>query len=144
MTREKLRKALRETGWFVPERFHTVEERDRNHDLALDRAVETLAPLLAPSPAAGVAEASIEAAEQEVFRLCRGPNRAGGRSFRMTIPVEPTDSDIVLINGLQAGREAVDALYGLRAAIGGLPDLTLGLKGGVSRDAALALLPEER
>jgi len=53
---------------------------------------------------------AIEAAEQEVHRLAIGPNRAGGRSFRMTVPVNSTDSDIVLIDGLMAGRRALAAL----------------------------------
>lgn len=42
-----LRKALRETGWFVPTCYEDYDERDRNHEAALDRAVATLAPLLA-------------------------------------------------------------------------------------------------
>lgn len=55
----------------------------------------------------------IGAAEQEVFALCKGPNRPGGRSFRMTVPVDPKDSDVVLIAGLDAGQTAVNALPAL-------------------------------
>lgn len=50
--------------------------------------------------------ARIAKAEEEVVRLCRG-DRPGGRTFRMTVPVESTDSDIVLLDGLTAGRDAL-------------------------------------
>lgn len=62
----------------------------------------------------------IEAAEQEVYRLAKGSGRAGGRSFRMTVPVEPTDSDIVLIDGLAVARELLaerDALAAVAEAL---------------------------
>lgn len=45
----------------------------------------------------------IEAAHQEVLRLARGP-------FRMTVPVKPADSDIVLVAGLEAGKRAVNLI----------------------------------
>lgn len=54
----------------------------------------------------------IERAEQEVVRLCgSGPGGHLNRSFRMTIPADPDrDSDLVLMDGLAAGREAIATL----------------------------------
>lgn len=61
--------------------------------------------------------ARIARAEEEVSRLAKGPYRPGGRSFRMTVPVDDGDSDMVLLAGLAAGREALEANATLREAI---------------------------
>jgi hypothetical protein len=57
------------------------------------------------------AEERIERAEREVIRLTgSGPGGQRDRNFRMTVPAEPDrDSDLVLMDGLQAGREALAA-----------------------------------
>jgi hypothetical protein len=57
------------------------------------------------------AEERIERAEREVIRLTgSGPGGQHDRNFRMTVPAEPDrDSDLVLMDGLQAGREALAA-----------------------------------
>jgi hypothetical protein len=57
--------------------------------------------------------ARVEAAKQEVFALCRGRHN-GGREWTMCIPVHDTDSDRVLIAGLEANRRLVQ---GLRLAV---------------------------
>lgn len=59
------------------------------------------------------ARQTIAAALAEVYALCQGEHRTGGHRFRMSIPVEQTDSDIVLLKGLQAGEAALDELAAL-------------------------------
>lgn len=91
-------------------------------------------------------EARIERAEREVIRLTgSGPGGSRDRSFRMTIPAEPDrDSDLVLMDGLDAGREALATLAarqpdpGLDALppatcyrVHTQPDEHLGVKGAV-------------
>ena len=65
--------------------------------------------MTAPEPLSR--EARIERAEREVIRLTgSGPGGQLDRHFRMTVPAEPDrDSDLVLMDGLAAGREALDA-----------------------------------
>lgn len=51
----------------------------------------------------------IEKAFQEVFKLCRG------KRFEMTIPVQETDSDCVIVAGLKVCEEALTELSAVKA-----------------------------
>lgn len=55
-------------------------------------------------------ERRIAAADKEVGALCSGPNRIGGRRWTMTVPVDPTDSDIVFVDALDAARQMLASL----------------------------------
>jgi hypothetical protein len=54
-------------------------------------------------------QARIEKAHDELSKLCKG------KQIRMCIPVQPDDTDMVIGDGLRAGREALKEIEQLRA-----------------------------
>lgn len=54
---------------------------------------------------------AIEAARQKLHALCQGER------FRMSVPVQPDDTDEVIGRGLDAGRDALVALEAVEARV---------------------------
>ena len=67
--------------------------------------------LARPAPTIDERKARLEAAYEMVFALCHDVRRA----WRMTIPVEPTDTDIVICAALTDARASLRELEALRA-----------------------------
>jgi hypothetical protein len=67
------------------------------------------------SPQARIAaiRAQLEAAHKEVSRVCR---EGGSHAWRMTIPVQPTDSDVIIGGALRSAKAFLDALATAQAA----------------------------
>ena len=73
--------------------------------------------LARPAPTIDERKARLEAAYEMVFALCHDVRRA----WRMTIPVEPTDTDIVICAALIDARASLRELEALRGQWASVP-----------------------
>lgn len=94
--------------------------------------------------------AKVEAARLEVYALCGGPYRDGGKAWRMCIPAQPTDSDVVICAALDAVDCALDDLEAaqqriveLEAALREIETIDNGLVNAEHAAALMALTARE-
>lgn len=76
----------------------------------------------APAPSGDGGRDAIERAFQEVFALCRG------KRWTMHIPLEETDSDRVIVEGLKAGESAVLCYDAARAELDALKEAAVAVE----------------